>query len=300
MIYIRHFLFLATILLPLSLIIILVKNSEQNEKKDITAITKNSTVYSPLNNQQSLLGNPDKAKKDPKNHRKYLSQKPQFDLSYNDEQHIANWVSWHLDSDDVGGYTRKNRECKHDKDLPKNFMPIDGNDYREGKEGKDGYQKGHMCPHGDRNKTPENSKATFVMSNIMPQNAKLNNGPWLRLEDYIRREQIEKGNECYIISGGRFNSRKHKMIGAKQIHVPDWYWKIVVILPRQEGNDLIRITPATRVIAVEMPNRETASEKTWREYRVAPKRIEKKTRLKFFTALSPAVASALRTKVDTL
>jgi endonuclease G, mitochondrial len=294
MIYIRQFSFLAIVLLPISFAITLVKYQNKNSKEILTPIIINNFTYFPLNNQQSLLGNPDKAKSDPRNHKKYLSKKSQFDLSYNDNQHIANWVSWHLEKGDLGKSPRDNKKCRYDKDLPKNFMPINGNDY---KPSTDKYAKGHVCPHADRNDTPQNSDSTFVMSNIMPQNPDLNKRHWKNLENETR-EQIKKGNECYIISGGGFNSNKHKMIGAKNIHVPDWYWKIIVILPQKEGNDLARITPATRVIAVEMPNLAPVSEHQWRDYRVAPALIEKKTRLKFFSALPHKVADALRNKID--
>jgi endonuclease G, mitochondrial len=240
-----------------------------------------------------LLGNPDRSKENPRNHEKYLSRKPQFVLSYNDNQRIANWVSWHLGSDDIIGLKYPNKYVRDDS-LPENFTPIDKDAY---KLEQDGYARGHLCPSADRKNSGENNKATFLMSNITPQKPELNGGPWEKLEAKTRSLVGKEHQECYIISGCGFKSDKHKTIGKNQTHVPDWYWKVIVILPEASGDDLARITRDTRVIAVEMPNDATANRN--KDYRVSPAEIERKTGLCFFTNLSPKIAIALRKKKDT-
>ena len=242
-----------------------------------------------------LLGNPDSSKEDPRNHRKYLSRKPQFDLSYNDNQRIANWVSWHLGSDDIiGSIDKDKKKYARDYTLPNTFTPIDQDEY---KFGQDGYARGHLCPSADRKNSCENNQATFLMSNITPQKPALNGGPWEKLEAKTRKLVDKEHQECYIISGCGFKSIRHKVIGKNRTHVPDWYWKVIVILPEASGDDLARITQDTRVIAVKMPNDDTADRN--KDYRVSPAEIEKKTGLRFFTNLSPKVAMALRRKKDT-
>ena len=251
------------------------------------AITRGST------DPHSLLGIPDGATADATNHNKYLSKKVQYDLSYSDNNHIANWVAWHLDSQDIGSTSRTDAFAP-DTTLPSTFTQISTNDYTGS-----GYDRGHQCPSGDRTDAVTNNKITFLMSNMAPQQHGLNAGPWELLETE-ERNQVAAGNECYIYSGPIFNSTTHTTIGSKKISVPSSCWKVLVILPNKTGDDKARITASTRVIAVKMPNISTVSGHQWREYRVSPATIEAATGLKFFTALPTAVADALRTKVDTL
>lgn len=241
----------------------------------------------------SLLGNPDSATADATNRNKYLSKKIQFDLSYSDNNRIANWVAWHLNSQDIGSTARTDAFAP-DTSLPASFTSISTSDYTGS-----GYDRGHQCPSADRTDSTANNKATFLMSNMAPQQHGLNAGPWELLETEERR-LVAAGNECYIYSGPIFNSATHTTIGAKKISVPSSCWKVIVVLPNASGNDLNRITASTRVIAVKMPNISTVSGHAWREYRVSPATIEAATGLKFFTALPTATANALRTKVDTL
>ena len=248
-------------------------------------ITRGST------DPHSLLGNPDNALVDANNHSKYFSKKTQYHLSYNDNQRIANWVSWHLDNRDLGSVSRTDAFAP-DTSLPASFVKLTTNDYTG-----TGHDRGHQCPSGDRTDSVANNQSTFLMTNMSPQQHGLNSGPWELLETETRN-QISAGKECYVISGPGFNSTTHTTVGSKKIHVPSWCWKIVLILPKASGDDLTRITTGTRVIAVKMPNTASTYGHQWREYRVSPATIEVATGLKFFTALPAATADILRTKID--
>lgn len=241
----------------------------------------------------SLLGNLDGATADPNNHDKYLSKKAQFDLSYSDNNRIANWVAWHSNSQDLGTADRTDAFAP-DTSLPASFTLIKTSDYTYS-----GYDRGHQCPSADRTDSLANNKATFLMSNMAPQQHGLNAGPWEGLESE-ERNLVARGNECYIYSGPSVNSATHNTIGAKNISVPSSFWKVIVVLPNQAGDDRARITAGTRVIAVKMPNISTVSGHPWREYRVSPATIEAATGYKFFSELPADVASALRTKIDLL
>jgi endonuclease G, mitochondrial len=249
-------------------------------------------ITNEITSAQSILGNPDGAVVDENNHDKYLSQKPQYDLSYSDNNRIANWVAWHLESADLGDAARTNAFAP-DTSLPSTFTRIVTGDYTNS-----GYDRGHQCPSADRTATTEDNKATFLMSNMAPQQHGLNAGPWESLEEEARN-LVEAGNECYIYSGPVFNSTTHNTIGEKNISVPSSFWKILVVLPDANGDDRTRVNANTRVVAVKMPNISTVSGRPWREYRVSPAEIEAMTGLKFFTTLPSDVASMLRSKIDT-
>lgn len=239
---------------------------------------------------QMLLGNPDNANNSQSNKEHYLLKRGQFALSYNDKLHFPNWVAWHLNKKDIGNTERG--KFVSDPDLPNGFVHIVTGDYS-----KSGYDRGHNCPSKDRSATRKDNDVAFYMSNITPQQHGMNAGPWEQLESYSRQLTLA-GNELYILCGHGFSAKTYKRIGRSAIAVPDFGWKIIVVLPDKSGDDLARITAQTRVIAIKMPNISTISKKDWREFRTSPGELEAATGLHFFDALPKAVADTLKSKVD--
>ncbi len=233
---------------------------------------------------------PDGASTSPANRDHYLIQRPQYTLSYNNALRFPNWVAWHLNAGDVGSTSRG--QFAPDTSLPSGFTVVTPGDYT-----RSGYDRGHNCPSADRSNTRSNNDAVFLMTNMTPQAHGLNAGPWEQLESYCR-DLTRQGNELYIICGHGFSAPTHQTIGRVGIAVPDFGWKVVVVIPDQPGSDLRRITPQTRVIAVKMPNVNTVSKQAWSRYIVTPGDIERATGLSFFRALPSATAQALRQKRD--
>ena len=116
------------------------------------------------------LGNPSGANNsDPNN---YLMVNPYYALSYNRTRGTANWVSWHVTQADIGDVERAN-DFRPTPDLPQGFPRITPNDYTGS-----GFDRGHLCPSKDRSNLPEANSATFLMSNIVPQEPDSNQGVW--------------------------------------------------------------------------------------------------------------------------
>ncbi len=235
-------------------------------------------------NSNVLLGMPSPARKNPDD---FLVERPQFALSYNKDLGGPNWVSWHIDASTLGDTQRG--DFRPDSLLPPDWQ-IRPSDYRGS-----GYDRGHVCPSGDRTATEEDNDATFVMSNMLPQTAALNQHVWKTLEDYSR-ELVSQNNELYIVAGGDGSKER---IGRGKINVPKQYWKIAVVLPEGD-NDLSRIDANTRVIAVLMPNDESPqiANADWSEYTTSVAQIEKVTGYDFFPNLPSNVRRKLEAKVD--
>jgi endonuclease G len=238
-----------------------------------------------------LLGNPDRATKSPANREHYLMTRAEYALSYNDTLHFPNWVSWRLTADDIGDTERG--QFQPDPDLPAGFNRITTSDYT-----RSGYDRGHNCPSKDRSASREQNDIVFYMTNITPQAHGLNAGPWEKLESFCRT-LAQEGSELYITCGHGFSSPTHGTIGRDQIAVPDFGWKVVLVVPPGPGNALSRINTSTRVIAVKMPNISTISKQDWQRFVLPPAEIEKDTGLRFFGNLPAAIADPLRQKVDT-
>ena len=247
--------------------------------------------YADSNEGNLLLGNPTNAAKDSDN---YLVERPQYTLSYNRSKGEANWVAWHIDRQDLGGADRG--KFRPDPALPPDWQ-ISPNDYRNS-----GYDRGHVCPSGDRTSSREDNDATFYMSNMLPQTAELNRAVWADAENGIR-DIVREGNEVYVIAGGAGEASR---IADGKVVVPKVCWKVVVILP--EGtNDLKRIGPDTRVLAIAMPNvaNEQLKRGDWRKYIVTTKKISDAIQssqpmaINFFAALPAKLRETLESKIDT-
>ena len=195
-----------------------------------------------------LLGNPSNATADIANENNYLMVKPQYSLSYDRSEATPNWVAWRLDSVWIGSSpVQRQDDFRPDTTLPAGWYQVTDQDYSNS-----GYTRGHMCPSGDRTNTIPNNSATFLMTNMVPQTAANNTGPWEDLESYCRM-LAGQGNELYIISGPHGNI---STIGATQqnrIVVPNVTWKVVLVLPNG-SDDLHRITKTTRAFGVIMSN----------------------------------------------
>jgi endonuclease G len=211
-------------------------------------------------------------------------------LDYSDNLGEPNWASWNLTASDIGTNTRSSFIT--DTNLPPNFYWVKSSDYTGS-----GYDRGHLCPSKDRTDFATNNDLVFFMSNIMPQDPTNNSGVWATFEGYCRLlVQSADNYELLIICGpSGFTGARINTNGP--VFIPDYVWKIVVVVP--PGSDMAtnRITATNRVIALKIPNTNEATN-SWKFYITSANQIQADTGLTFFTALPVDVAAALRAKVD--
>lgn len=91
---------------------------------------------------------------------------------------------------------------------------------------RSGWSRGHLAPSGDA-PTREARAETFALSNVVPQDAGLNSGPWNRIEGNIRRI-AEREGELYVVTGPAFVDDLGT-IGPDQVAVPSALWKAVYV-----------------------------------------------------------------------
>lgn len=236
-------------------------------------------------NSALLFGNPSNAGRDADN---FLLSNEAFTSSYNAGNGGPNWVAWHLSESDLGPSSRG--KFWPDPLLPAKWQ-IRPSDYTGS-----GYDRGHVCPSGDRTRDAELNKLTFVMSNMLPQAADLNRDVWKDLETYERYLVKERGEELYIVAGGAGSAGR---IAQGKVNVPDVCWKIILVLPQGNG-DLRRVNQNTRVIAVSMPNRQRdeIAQSKWPDWITTVAQLEKTTGYDFFSNLPPSIKSVLEKKRD--
>lgn len=247
------------------------------------------TVNAALPNEDPLLfGNPSNATSDIVNENNYLMIKPQYTLSYNRSKAEPNWVAWRLDTSWLGAADRQN-DYRGDTSLPQGWYQVQPSDYSEPV-----YDRGHMCPSGDRTNTIPNNSATFLMTNFVPQLPANNQGPWNDFENYCR-SLAQAGSEVYIITGPVGN------IGTigNGVVVPQYTWKVVLVLPNGT-DDLQRVTRSTRAFGIIVPNfPPLVSSTPWRNFRVTVDEVENVTGYNFFSNIPKNLQELIERKHDT-
>ncbi|HNH83703.1 MAG TPA: DNA/RNA non-specific endonuclease [Acidobacteriota bacterium] len=237
------------------------------------------------------LGNPSGATADVNNFTNYLMEKTQYVLSYHRDKRTANWASWNLTIADRGSAPRQD-DFREDPTLPAGWYRVQSAAF--GTVNGTSYDRGHMCPSADRTDTVQNNSATFLMTNMMVQSSDNNQGPWNNLESYTRDQLLNGTNEVYIICGGAGSKGTHPTNG---MNIPARTWKVIVILPAGD-NDASRVTTATRVIAVNMPNDAGIRTVDWKTYRVSVDSIEALTGFDFLSNVPASIQSTIESRVD--
>lgn len=202
----------------------------------------------PLNENPNILA----PIKNMKNKSEIIISRKQYVLSYNKEYRNPNWVAWKLEMADMGSIARQ-KFFEIDADLERylsivfpNEKAVSASDYKGSC-----FDRGHQAPSADRDANDVDNKATFVMSNVVPQTAFLNRQTWAHLEQYTRN-QVIAGKKAYVIAGTIYDEDFGKIGPELNIVVPSKNFKIIVFLrPEEELKDLNISTP---IIVVDIPN----------------------------------------------
>jgi endonuclease G len=215
----------------------------------------------------------------------YLDEQA-FVVSYNPDKRVPNWVAWRLDRSNFGSIGRTD-DFRADLSLPARFYRVNESDYRHS-----GYDRGHLCPSGDRKESRADNSRTFLFTNMLPQLHELNAGPWERLEEYAR-QRARGGQVIYAVAGGIFNA-PYPTIG-NGVAVPAYDFKILVLL--NEGQGRQDVSAATEVLAVMMPNQHGVGEHDWAFYLTSVDAIEQASGYDFLAAISEPVQRTIEARV---
>ena len=143
-------------------------------------------------------------------------------LSYNSTTRLPNWVAYELTSDEVKG-----KEKRTDKFVPDpmvNGTQASNADYR-----RSGWDKGHLAPAADMKWSRQAVEESFYMSNISPQDKKLNRGVWKSIETLTRDNAMRYG-KVLVVTGPVFNAEKERRtIGKNEVVIPDAFYKVLLV-----------------------------------------------------------------------
>lgn len=120
---------------------------------------------------------------------------------------------------EIADRTRRQGSFYPDERLPVR-MRAALEDYRSS-----GYDRGHMTPSGDEPGV-QAQQQSFLLSNIVPQTAELNRGPWEGVESAVRGWARQEG-EIFVVTGPGYDPDQTRTIGAGRIPVPAVTWKAI-------------------------------------------------------------------------
>jgi endonuclease G len=144
-----------------------------------------------------------------------------YNVSYNDESLIPNWVSYELLSVETDGqFSRKGKKFVQDPEL--SLRQAENDDYRNS-----GWSRGHMAPAADFKWSEDAMNETFFFTNCCPQDESLNAGQWSTLEKKTR-DCANKYGRVLVITGPIIGENINGTIGANKVVVPDAFFKALM------------------------------------------------------------------------
>ncbi|MBX3131878.1 MAG: lamin tail domain-containing protein [Gemmatimonadaceae bacterium] len=224
-----------------------------------------------------------------------LITRREFTGSWNGLRAIPNWTAYGLVGEQVGAGADRCNCFTFDSQLEAQGFPrYNTADYTgAGAFAGYGIDRGHLVRSFDRTAGSADNAATYLFSNIIPQAADNNQGPWAQHEIYLGDLARVDGKELFIFAGASGSLGTVK--GEGRITIPEYTWKVSVVAPR--GTRLADVADYRdlQVIAVVMPNVPGIRNVPWQSYVVTADSVERLSGYRFLTALPEKTRRALVT-----
>ena len=202
-----------------------------------------------------------------------------YTLSYKDEYEQAEWVAYELKKSELNYQNNNFERPFFIEDSKVKSGSADWRNYT-----RSGYDKGHLCPAGDRKFSKNAFEETFLTSNISPQKHDFNEGVWNRLEQKVRY-WASKYDGIYVVTGGVFTDNMNT-IGDENVAVPEFFYKVLLDESRSEY----------KAIAFLVPHMD--SDKPLYDFVISIDELEEKTGLNFFPKLDDSIENILEKNSD--
>jgi endonuclease G len=202
----------------------------------------------------------------------YLCKKS-YAINYSYNTKTPNYVLEHLTPKMLSGNITRTNNFKEDSKIPRKYRATI-NDYLNS-----GYDRGHMAPAGDFSFDLVSMKESFLLSNMIPQDATNNRGIWKVLEEHVR-DMSSYVPDTFVITGTIYGA-DYRFIGNR-VGIPESMYKVI-----------IQPTINT-MVAYEVPNKPINSANLM-PYKVTVSSLELKTGINF-SPFIPAQLHYLETR----
>lgn len=186
---------------------------------------------------------------------------------------IPLWVQYELSRQELDGPAERSDDFRADTSIPP------GSRAELGDYAGSGFDRGHMAPAADMNRSTDVMSESFLLSNMAPQvGIGFNRHIWAQLEDAVRGWVRQRG-PLTIIIGPIFevedNKVTYRVIGDSHVAVATHFYKIVVDTNNPESPD---------ALAFILPN-ESLTGRNFPEFLATIDEVEAATGLDFLSRL---------------
>jgi endonuclease G len=195
-----------------------------------------------------------------------------YTLEYNETHEQASWVAYVLTKEKTVRVAERTNKFLSDPMVKTGSA--DNGDYS-----KSGYDRGHLAPAADMGWSAKTMAESFYFSNMSPQVPAFNRGIWKRTEELVRTWAIAY-DSLYIVTGPVLNG-KLPSIGANQVSIPNYYYKVILDYHQ----------PEVKAIGIIMPNAD--SSEPIQHFAVSVDSVEHLTGIDFFPLLNDVEESKL-------
>lgn len=226
----------------------------------------------------------------------FIVHRDQYTASFNQQLGTPNWVSYNLEASHFGPEDRC--DCfTFDPALPPTFTSYTTADYT-GAGAFHGYgiDRGHMARSFDRTTGSLDNATTYYFTNIIPQAADLNQGPWAIMENDLGDLARFQDREVYIVTGPAGSKGTIKNLGL--INIPSAVWKVALILPRNQGLADVHSAQDVQIIAVIAPNDPGVRNVDWHSYETTVDAVEALSGYDLFALLPDQIEIAVESNTQ--
>ena len=172
----------------------------------------------------------------------------QFTSSYSLARDIPNWVSAKLDASHYGTGSDRCDCFTFDPAVTSNLYYTTNAWTGVGSV----WNRGHLLRSADVESSAGDNSIAYYFSNIAPQSAEMNQGPWAVEENFIGEMAKTGGKDVYEIMGVSGSAGTLKNEG--RVTIPAYFWKVAVIVPHGRKLSDIHSSSDLQLISVIMPN----------------------------------------------
>lgn len=213
----------------------------------------------------------------PEQYKEYTS----FIVSFNKDNHTANYVSWELLNTETYGTVDRN---KYD------FWPdpsVEGCptsiDYAYSSTSQ---QRGHLCPAADNKWSADAMRDCMAMTNIIPQSGPLNEKLWSTLENKCRT-WAQRDKAIWIVAGPIYTEEDQTFVGKANARKPSSCFKAILYVEDMEN-----------ARAIGFVFRNGANPGDLGTYAMSIDELEERTGYDFFSALPDDIEDAVESSYD--
>ena len=203
-----------------------------------------------------------------------------FALCHSSTHRAPLWAGYELKAEPLERVARRPSHFRADRRLS---GPAAANaDYQQS-----GYSRGHLAPAADFAWSQAAMRATFLLSNAVPQHASVNRGRWAQLEAAVRR--LALGSDVLYVFTGPLFSTDPERIGLGGVAVPTHMFKVVLAVHGGRRS----------MYAATVPNANHVTE-SLDVFATTVDEVERRAGFDFFSSLDDAEESELEAAVQQL